>query len=153
MRRHTSANPLVHRRETSKPNADATSIPGPFFSSRLFFVVDCVTDIRFLVDTGAEVSVIPPSPADRVRQLDGLVLRAANDSIINTFGTRSHTLDLGLEHRFPWLFIVAAVNSKIQRSNICLHMQVHVPFSLNPFHCSHQPPPFFVTLPLGFLDQ
>ena len=69
----------------------ATSIPGLFFSSRLFFVVDRVTDIRFLVDTEAEVNVIPPSPADCVRQLDGLVLQAAIDSIINTFGTCSHT--------------------------------------------------------------
>ena len=75
----------------------ATRIPGPFFSSCLFFVVDRVTGTRFLVDTGGEVSVIPPSPADRVRQQDGLVLQAANDSIINTFGTHSHTLDLGLQ--------------------------------------------------------
>ena len=66
-----------------------------------FVVVDRVADIRFLVDTGAEVSVRPSSTADHVRQLDGLVLRAANDSIINTFGTRTHTLDLGLQHCFP----------------------------------------------------
>ena len=56
----------------------ATSKPGPFFSCCLFFVIDRITGTHFLVDTGAEVSVIPPSPADRVRQQGGLVLRAAN---------------------------------------------------------------------------
>ena len=83
----------------------------PVFSSRLFFVVDCVTGTSFLVDTGAEVSVIPPSPADSVRQQGGLVLWAANGTIINTIGTCSHTLDLGLQHQFPfpWVFIAAAV--------------------------------------------
>ena len=32
--------------------------------SRLFYVTDKTTGFRFLVDTGTEVSVIPPSPAD-----------------------------------------------------------------------------------------
>ena len=118
--------PLFAGRKLQDQMLMATSIPGPFFSSRLFFVIDRVTDIRFLVDTGAEVSVIPPSPADHVRQLDGLVLRAAYDSIINTFGTRSHTLDLGLQHHFPWLFIVAAVKRPILGVDFLRHYELLV---------------------------
>eukprot|EP00731_Ephydatia_muelleri_P007558 Em0003g1806a len=62
---------------------------------------------RFLVDTGAEVSVIPPLPNERANEQTGLVLRAANDSTIKTFGTRSQTLHLGPRQTFQWVFVVA----------------------------------------------
>ena len=98
----------------------ATSNPGPFFASRQFFVIDRITGTRFLVDTGAdEVSVIPPSPADRVRQQDGLVLRAANDSIINTRGTHSCMLDLGLQHQFPWVSLWLQLNGRFLEWIFC----------------------------------
>ena len=42
----------------------ATGVTG-LNSSRLFFVTDTHTSTRFLVDTGSEVSVIPPTPADQ----------------------------------------------------------------------------------------
>ena len=71
--------------------------------SRLFFVLDRDTGTRFLVDTGAEVSVIPPSPNERANEQTGLVLRAANDSTIKTFGTRSQTLHLCPFSGFSWL--------------------------------------------------
>ena len=38
----------------------ATGVAGPLLS-RLFHVVDKVSRNRFLVDTGQEVSIIPPS--------------------------------------------------------------------------------------------
>ena len=38
----------------------ATSDPGTP-NSRLFFVYDNTTHTRFLVDTGAEISVLPPA--------------------------------------------------------------------------------------------
>ncbi len=63
---------------------------------------------RFLVDTGAEVSLLPAS-SDRNRNTPGLSLQAANNSTIPTYGTRSLTLDLYLalfhigtsKHRYP----------------------------------------------------
>ena len=60
------------------------------------FVTDNNSGHRFLVDTGAEVSVIPPTTADRKHKQEDLGLRAVNGSSIPTFGTRSLTLDLGL---------------------------------------------------------
>ena len=42
----------------------ATSVTGQQ-PSRLFYVTDSLTGLRFLVDTGAEISVIPPSASDR----------------------------------------------------------------------------------------
>ncbi|VDP32186.1 unnamed protein product [Echinostoma caproni] len=47
----------------SRP-AQATTVSGSPQQSRLFFVTDRHTGIRFLVDTGAQVSVIRPRPAD-----------------------------------------------------------------------------------------
>lgn len=66
----------------------ATSVAG-LIPSRLFFVTDRTTGLRFLVDTGAEVSVIPPSSADRKHRQDSLTLQAVNNTPIATYGTRS----------------------------------------------------------------
>ena len=42
----------------------AASAPG-LLPSHLFYVTDYSNGLRFLVDTGAEVSFIPPSATDR----------------------------------------------------------------------------------------
>lgn len=90
----------------------ATSVAGPTIS-RLFYVADKVTGIRFLVDTGSEVSVIPPSLSDRRHPPDKLTLTAVNNTSISTYGKRSLTLNLGLRRSFPWIFIVADVHQPI----------------------------------------
>ena len=82
-------------------------------TSRLFFVLERITHLRYLVDTGAEVSTIPPTKLDRQRGPAGLSLQAANGTQIPTFGTRSLTLNLGLRRPFRWLFIIADVKHPI----------------------------------------
>ena len=63
----------------------ATSPPGTDTNSRLFFVSDQKTGIRFLVDTGAEVSVLPPTAIDKHQPRSSSVnLQAVNKSSINT---------------------------------------------------------------------
>ena len=74
---------------------------GPRSLSRLLHVQDPLTSHRFLVDTGAEVSVLPATSADRRRPLlPQRSLRAVNGSEIATYGTRSLTVSLGLRRRF-----------------------------------------------------
>lgn len=90
----------------------ATGVAG-LSSSRLFYVRDRSTGLRFLVDTGAEVSVVPPSHTDKPHASNGLQLQAANNTSIRTFGRRSLTLDLGLRRNFRWVFIVADVKHPI----------------------------------------
>ena len=82
-------------------------------SSRLFYVTDRTTCLRFVVDTGAQVSVIPPSHTERRNHRADLVLQAVNHTSISTYGTRSLTLDLGLRRSFRWVFIVADVATPI----------------------------------------
>nr|VZI45750.1 unnamed protein product [Spirometra erinaceieuropaei] len=64
---------------------------------------------RFLVNTGAQISVVPPTPVDRRCPSPGLHLQAANCSPISTFGSRSLTLNIGLCRSFSWIFGIADV--------------------------------------------
>ena len=54
-------------------------------TSRLFFVLERFSHLRYLVDTGAEVSTIPPTKLDRQRGPATLSLQAANGSQISTY--------------------------------------------------------------------
>ncbi|CAH8648271.1 unnamed protein product [Dicrocoelium dendriticum] len=85
----------------------ATDAPGQH-QSRLIRVRDLTSGTEFLVDTGAEVSVIPRS-SDEVVSPSPTKLRAANGTPIATFGEKLLTLNLGLRRTFRWPFIIAAV--------------------------------------------
>ena len=80
----------------------AASGPG-LLPSRLFYVTNRSNGYRFLVDTGAEVSVIPPSATDRKHQRTSLSLQAVNDSPIATYGHRLLTVNLGLFNGYSLL--------------------------------------------------
>nr|VZI23142.1 unnamed protein product [Spirometra erinaceieuropaei] len=90
----------------------ATTAAGPSRLSRLFYINDKSSGLRFLVDTGAEVSVIPPLRRHRLKP-SLFSLQAANSTTISTYGQRSLTLDLGLRRRFHWVFMEANVKSPI----------------------------------------
>ena len=90
----------------------AAGVPG-LLPSRLFYVSDRSNGFRFLVDTGAEVSVIPPTPTDRRNRRDNLNLQAVNDTPIATYGNRLFTINIGLRRNFQWIFIVADVKQPI----------------------------------------
>ena len=98
----------------------ATGVSGPSLS-RLFFVSDAHTHTHFLVDTGSEVSAIPPTPADRRRSPDPLTLTAVNNTSIHTYGKRSLTLNLGLRRSLPWIFIIADVKKPILGADFLRH--------------------------------
>ncbi|BHF70289.1 hypothetical protein SprV_0301333900 [Sparganum proliferum] len=89
-----------------------TTAAGPSRPSRLFYINDKSSGLRFLVDTGAEVSVIPPLRRHRLNPSQ-FSLQAANSTTISTYGQRYLTLDLGLRRRFQWVFIEADVKSPI----------------------------------------
>ncbi|BHF73751.1 hypothetical protein SprV_0401683400 [Sparganum proliferum] len=72
----------------------ATTAAGASRPSRLFYVNDKSSGLRFLVDTGAVVSVIPPLRRHRLKPSQ-FSLQAANSTTISTYGQRSLTLDLG----------------------------------------------------------
>ena len=76
--------------------------------NKLLNVHDELSDLTFLVDTGAEVSLIPPTPAQRRRTPNKNTLYAANGVPIDCFGTRSINIRLrGRQYR--WSFHIADV--------------------------------------------
>ena len=104
--------PLLQVGKRSGRSLAATSATGQT-QSRLFYVTDHTTGTRFLVDTGAEVDVIPPSRAERANRQDTFSLQAVNDTPITTFGKHSLTLNLGLRRTLRWVFTVADVKIPI----------------------------------------
>ena len=99
----------------------ATSVTGQS-SSRLFFINDRNSNLRFLVDTGAE----PPSFTERKHPQDGFSLQAANNSSITTFGKRSLGLDLHLQRSLPWVFTIADVRNPIIGADFLNHFHLLV---------------------------
>ena len=99
----------------------ATGGTGPISTSCRFFVRDAHTNKHFLVDTGSEVSVIPPTVTDRRRSPDALSLTAVNNTSIRTYGQRSLTLNLGLRRSLPWIFIIADVQKPILGADFLRH--------------------------------
>ena len=87
----------------------------------LIFVLERLSHRRFLVDTGAEISVVPPTKADRKYCQTGVTLQAANGASIATFGQRSLTLNLGLRCPFRWIFTIADVKHPIVGADFLVH--------------------------------
>ena len=94
--------------------------------SRLFRITDKITGAQFLVDTGAEISVVPPSPTDRSQLNPKLVLKAANNSNIKTFGTRRQKLDFGSDIPFEWDFVIADITFPIIGMDFLQHYELLV---------------------------
>ena len=82
-------------------------------SAGRLFVTDQRLKIQFLVDTGSDLSVYPRSAIPRRLGKTEYELRAANGTVINTYGFVSLTLNLGLRRDFAWRFIVADVTRAI----------------------------------------
>lgn len=94
--------------------------------SRLFYVADRTAGHRFLVDTGAEVSVVPASLADRRCAPQTSPLQAVNNSAIATYGQRSLTIDLGLRRTFRWVFIAADIRLAILGADFLTYYNLSV---------------------------
>uniref|UniRef100_A0A1X7UZ19 Peptidase A2 domain-containing protein n=1 Tax=Amphimedon queenslandica TaxID=400682 RepID=A0A1X7UZ19_AMPQE len=106
-------------RETLRPAIDGDRSCWPH-SSRSFYIYDPSTALRFLVDTGAEVSVITPSALDK-QCLQKLTLKAANNSSIATYGKRSLTLNLNLRRSFQWVSVIADIAMPILGADFLRH--------------------------------
>ena len=73
--------------------------------SKLLYVAD--NNCNYLIDTGAAVSVLPKSCANRTSDAACLPLVAANNTTINTYGNCRRVVDAGLKRDYAWTFIVA----------------------------------------------
>ena len=77
-------------------------------SGGILHITDRNSGRRFLVDTGAEVSVLPATGLDTRSASPGPSLVAANGSTIRTYGTRNVPLCIGAR-KYVWEFVLADV--------------------------------------------
>ncbi|ROT78754.1 reverse transcriptase [Penaeus vannamei] len=113
--------PSPKRKVWRKPRKlGAPVLRGP--RRRLLYVRDASSSLRFLVDTGADVSLLPASHRDK-RFPSSRTLEAANTLPINTYGESSRTLSLEGEpgQRFQWIFLVADVPQPIIGADFLAH--------------------------------
>lgn len=83
-------------------------------SNHRLSVSDRNNGFNFLVDTGANVSVLPNIKKIINRSEEQkYTLYAANGTQIKTFGTKTLVLDLNLRRSFKWTFIIADVRQPI----------------------------------------
>ena len=84
-------------------------------------MTDVNSSRQFLVDTGAAVSVFPPTRQEKGK-ISALTLQAVlNGTRIPTFGERSLTLDLGLHRTCRWIFTIADVSTPILGADFLHH--------------------------------
>lgn len=78
----------------------------------LLFIRDRRTGWSFLIDTGAERSIVPPSKKERTWRSD-FKLFMADGSPLTTYGFKQMSINIGFGRNMKWLFVVANVTDPI----------------------------------------
>ena len=78
---------------------------------KCFYVQDRRNGRQYLVDTGAEFSILPASPEDKRLVTPVEALEAANGSSVPVFGRRLITMNFGNGRSFTHNFLLADVTS------------------------------------------
>ncbi|XP_035913261.1 uncharacterized protein LOC118512648 [Anopheles stephensi] len=89
-------------------------------------VIDRKTNQQFLIDTGADVSVIPKQHSTIPSKPSTMQLFAANSTPIRVYGEALYSLDLGLRRSFLWNFVIADVGIAIIGADFLQHFQLLV---------------------------
>ncbi|GFW84246.1 retrovirus-related Pol polyprotein from transposon opus [Trichonephila clavipes] len=92
-------------------------------TSRLF-LLDRKSGQKFLIDSGSEICVIPPSPTMNKPPQSNFSLFAANNTKIPAYGMVHKELNLGLRRPFIWTLIIADVSSPIIGADFLKHFNI-----------------------------
>lgn len=87
---------------------NGTNIP-----SRRLFIFDSNNKLNFLVDTGADISIVPRNTFSNFKKDTQITLSAVNGSSISTYGKQFLKINLGLRRDFPFIFTVASIERPI----------------------------------------
>ena len=125
----------------------------------LLHVYDTKRRERWLVDGGAFVSLLPPTPQQRRDGPNGVQLKAANGTNIACYGNVSRTITIG-ETNFTYTFTIADVKQRILGSDFLANFYLapnHRDASLISLHdFSTLPAEHAASLnysPINFVDQ
>ena len=106
-------------KKLTQPSVEETSSEGPRLSKRLH-MRDRISGKSFLIDTGADISLVPANPK-ACGKPSSLRLFAANNSLINTYGESMLTLNLGIRRLIRWSFRIADVPHPIIGADLLSH--------------------------------
>ena len=118
---------LVHRQEDVR-----TLLAGPATLSPLVYLQDSLSSRRFLIDSGASVSVFPAPRSSSTSS--GVRLLTADGSSLMCSGSRIIPLGFGT-HRFEWPFQLAPVAISILGADFLKHYNLILDVS-NQFSAS-----------------
>ena len=104
-----AAAPSKGTKRSAQP-ANVNAVAGQ--KGHLLHVTDSRRGEKWLVDSGAVVSIVPPTPQQRRRGPDGSKLSAANGTPIPCYGKLLLSLTLG-DRVFDFDFTVADVKQRI----------------------------------------
>lgn len=89
--------------------------------------MDRKSGLRFLVDTGANISVLPVTKKPyRDSVCDNYKLYAANGTEIKTYGVKTMELDFNLRRPYRWSFVLADVKQPILGADFLSHHKLLV---------------------------
>lgn len=80
---------------------------------RRLHITDKESGLRFLVDTGADISLVLKRHMDKAIKHSPIQLYTANNVPIKTYGEKLFVVNLGLRRPFKWTFCVADVATPI----------------------------------------
>lgn len=107
----------------AQPSAEACAIT----PCRRLLVTDHNSGLRFLVDTGANVSVIPVSKnIFKYHKCSQYKLYAANGTEITTYGVKTMILDIKLRRPYRWDFVIADIKQPILGADFLAHHKILV---------------------------
>ncbi|XP_057337411.1 uncharacterized protein LOC130675637 [Microplitis mediator] len=100
------------------------------------YVIDQVSKVRFILDTGAQVSVIPRSQLPNRKSIrdPNCTLRSVSNSKISTYGTHEMALNFGPNKKFNWNFRVADIDDALLGRDFFRHFKLLVDSFDNTIH-------------------
>ena len=96
------------------------AVPRKKEGGKLMFAIDSIDKTRYLIDSGAAWSIVPPTPQQRTTGPNAWRLEAANGSEIPCYGLTEK--EICIEDRFfPFTFIIADVQQPIIGADFLSH--------------------------------
>ncbi|GFS49807.1 hypothetical protein TNCV_4344691 [Trichonephila clavipes] len=115
---------LVHLCKKKRVSSVIAGMAEPSKHTSRLFLLDRKSGQKFLIDSGSEICVIPPSPTMNKSPQSNFSLFAANITKIPAYGMVRKELNLGLRRPFIWTFIIADVSSPIIGADFLKHFNL-----------------------------
>ncbi|KRX25621.1 Retroviral-like aspartic protease 1, partial [Trichinella nelsoni] len=143
----SSRSPTTHRRRWLSPTRSGRRSPSPsnqdqrrptcFYhrrfgdraQNRCLYIMDKISKRRFLIDTGASVSLLPPTGSQKQPEQPASnkpILQAINGTPVSHLGKKTITVQLADLPALTWTFFVAEVGVAIIGADILHHHAITV---------------------------